>query len=277
MHKLLTALSAVLLSLRVASAQCTEVAPAQDPSGQHVCTSDAASDLSFLTYLSLNSAGGRLQNSAIQRLVIVVSGANADAWNYHKDMLDALQAMNDPLINTNSVAVLAPYFPNDNHAGTGFPYNPNGATPDEKYPSPALVWYGTEWSGGANNQYPPRLRSVSAARRLPMGAEPKIGVTTLKEAVPPTPPEKIDMSGSSSFSSGFLPRARIPQGKVAIPSISSPRRTKTESCSCLLQEMPVYSEITSAVTAHEPTTLATHATPPLTTRIPIRLKLVSRW
>lgn len=187
MHKLLTALSAVLLSLRVASAQCTEVAPAQyagtpwtnsltkthtlsnitffkirDPSGQHVCTSDAASDLSFLTYLSLNSAGGRLQNSAIQRLVIVVSGANADAWNYHKDMLDALQAMNDPLINTNSVAVLAPYFPNDNHAGTGFPYNPNGATPDEKYPSPALVWYGTEWSGGANNQYPPRLRSVSA-------------------------------------------------------------------------------------------------------------------
>lgn len=110
-----------------------------------------------------------------------------------------------------------------------------------------------------------------------MGAEPKIGVTTLKEAVPPTPPEKIDMSGSSSFSSGFLPRARIPQGKVAIPSISSPRRTKTESCSCLLQEMPVYSEITSAVTAHEPTTLATHATPPLTTRIPIRLELVSRW
>lgn len=186
MHKLFTALGAALL-LRVASTQCTEVTPAQyagtswtnsltkthtlsditffkirDPSGQHVCTSDAASDLSFLTYLSLNSTRGRLQNNAIQRLVIIVSGANADAWNYHKDMLDALEAMNDPQINTDSVAVLAPYFPNDNHAGTGFPYNPNGATPDEKYPSPALVWYSTEWSGGANNQYPPRLRTVSA-------------------------------------------------------------------------------------------------------------------
>lgn len=186
MHKLLGALSAALC-FRTAHAQCTEVTPAQyagtswtnsltkthplseitffkirDPSGQHVCTSDATSDLSFLTYLSLNSTGGRLQSDAIQRLVIVVSGANADAWNYHKDMLDALEDMDDPQINTDSVAVLAPYFPNDDHAGTGFPYNPNGATPDEKYPSPALVWYGTEWSGGANNQYPPRLQSVSA-------------------------------------------------------------------------------------------------------------------
>lgn len=170
-----------------ASAQCTPVVPGQytgtpwahsltlthslssitffkirDPSGQHVCTEDAASNAGVLTYLSLNSTGGRLQNSAIRRLVIVISGANADAWNYHKDMLDALQGMNDATINPNSVAVLAPYFPNDNHATRGFPYNASGATPDLKYPSPALVWYGTEWGGGANNQWPPRLRTVSA-------------------------------------------------------------------------------------------------------------------
>ncbi len=187
MWRLLAALGAVFFSSKFAYAQCVEVTPAQyagtswtnsltkthalsditffkikDPSGQHVCTSDTASDLSLLTYLSLNSTGGRLPNNAIRRLVIVISGANADAWDYHKEVINALQAMNDPQINPDSVAVLAPYFPNDKHAGTGFPYNPNGATPDDKYPSPALVWYGTEWSGGANNQYPPRLRSVSA-------------------------------------------------------------------------------------------------------------------
>jgi hypothetical protein len=187
MRLLLRAFCAVLL-WRLACAQCTEeVVSAQyagtpwthsltkthtlsnitffkirDPSGQHVCKSDPASDLGLLTYLSLNSTGGRLQNNAIRRLVIVISGANADAWAYHKDMLDSLQAMGDSTINPNSVAILSPYFPNDNHANRGFPYNASGRTPDEKYPSPALVWYGTEWSGGANNQYPPRLRSVSA-------------------------------------------------------------------------------------------------------------------
>jgi hypothetical protein len=187
LRNLFAALAAAL-SLRSASAQCTsEVVPAQhagtpwahslttthtlssitffkirDPSGQHVCTSDPVSDLGLLNYLSLNSTGGRHPNSAIRRLIIVISGANADAWAYHKDVLDSLQAMGDSTINPNSVAVLSPYFPNDNHATRGFPYNASGTTPDQRYPSPALVWFGSEWSGGANNQYPPRLRTVSA-------------------------------------------------------------------------------------------------------------------
>jgi hypothetical protein len=156
---------------RSAYAQCQEVVPAQyagtpfanslklahtlsnitffkikDPSGQHVCTSDAASDLSFLTYLSLNTTKQRLQNNAIKRLVIVVSGANSDPWNYHEDMLNALTGMGDSQITPDNVAVLAPYFPNDNQAGTGFPYNASGTTADQKYPSPALVWYTTDVS-----------------------------------------------------------------------------------------------------------------------------------
>jgi hypothetical protein len=156
---------------RSAYAQCQEVVPAQyagtpfanslklshslsnityfkirDPSGQHVCTSDAASDFSFLTYLSVNSTGQRLLNNAIKRLVIVISGANSDPWNYHKDMLNALQAVTDTSISPNNVIVLAPYFANDNQAGTGFPYNASGTTADQKYPSPALVWYSTDVS-----------------------------------------------------------------------------------------------------------------------------------
>ncbi|KAI1846669.1 hypothetical protein JX265_009028 [Neoarthrinium moseri] len=176
-----------LALLHRVSAQCQEVIPAQyagtpftnslktnhalsnitffkirDPSGQHICTSDASSDFSLLNYISLNSTGKRLQNNEIKRLVIVVSGAQADAWAYHKDMINALQAMKDSSITTDNVAILAPYFPNDNHAGTGFPYNSAGTTPNAKYPSPALVWYGSDWGGGANNQYPPRLKTVSA-------------------------------------------------------------------------------------------------------------------
>jgi hypothetical protein len=159
------------LGTRLIAGQCQEVVPAQyagtpftnslpkpnalsnitffkirDPSGQHVCTSDAVSDLSVLTYLSMNSTKGRLQNAAIKRLVIVISGANVDAWNYHDDMLMALTGMADSQINADNVAILAPYFPNDSQANTGFPYNANGATPDLKYPSPAVVWYTTEVS-----------------------------------------------------------------------------------------------------------------------------------
>lgn len=116
----------------------------RDPSGQHVCTSDPLSDFSLLTFLSKNSTSQPLTNNAIKRLIVIISGANADAWNYHSDMINALNVMADPSITTNNVLILAPYYPNDNHATTGFPYNASGTTPDQKYPSPALVWYGTD-------------------------------------------------------------------------------------------------------------------------------------
>lgn len=125
----------------------------RDPSGQHVCTSDALSDFSLLNFISLNSTGQTIQNAAVKRLIIVVSGANADAWNYHSDMINALNAMGDTSINTNNIVIVSPYFPNDNHAGTGFPYNASGTTADQKYPSPALVWYGTEVSASTLDQY----------------------------------------------------------------------------------------------------------------------------
>jgi hypothetical protein len=161
-----------------AAAQCEEVVPGQyagtpfanslllvnalsnitffkikDPSGQHVCTSDPASDLSFITYNSLNSTGQRLQNDAIKRLVIIISGAASDAWYYHNDILNALNDMADDDINTDNVAVLAPFFPNDSHAGTGYPYVASGLTAAAKYPSPALVWYNTDVSTKSYKPY----------------------------------------------------------------------------------------------------------------------------
>lgn len=167
---------AVALWRNAHAAQCEEVVPAQyagtpfanslllvnslstityfkirDPSGQHVCTTDAASDLSFITYNSLNSTGQRLQNDAIKRLVIIISGAASDAWYYHNDILNALNDMDDSEINTDNVAVLAPFFPNEGHAGTGYPYVASGLTAAEQYPSPALIWHDTDVSAKSFN------------------------------------------------------------------------------------------------------------------------------
>lgn len=134
----------------------------RDPSGQHVCSTDAASDLSLLTFQSLNSTGGRPIDADLRRAVIVLHGARNDPWNYHSAMIQALALVTEDDINLDTVAITAPYYPNDDDAGTGFPYNANGATPADKYPSPALVWYNDEWSGGANNEYPPNTRTVSS-------------------------------------------------------------------------------------------------------------------
>ncbi|KAI1873864.1 uncharacterized protein JN550_003133 [Neoarthrinium moseri] len=182
----LVAICASALS-KTAQAQCEEVVPGQytgtvfqnslasthalseiaffkirDPSGAHTCTSDGAADLSLLTFQSLNTSQQRPVNSDLQRAVIVIHGARADPWNYHAGMIQALEQVEGDGITADNVAITAPYFPNDEDAGTGYPYNANGVSPAEKYPSPALAWYDDRWAGGANNQYPPNTPTVSA-------------------------------------------------------------------------------------------------------------------
>ncbi|CAJ2510406.1 Uu.00g051090.m01.CDS01 [Anthostomella pinea] len=134
----------------------------KDPSGQHLCTADAAGDLSLLAYQSLNTTLGRPVNTDIKRAIIVIHGALDDPWNYHSAMIQALQMVTNDDISPDTVAITAPYFPNDGDAGGGFPYDPSGTTPAEKYPSPALAWYFDNWSGGAHNQYPPNTKTVSS-------------------------------------------------------------------------------------------------------------------
>lgn len=134
----------------------------RDPSGAHVCTTDAAGDLSLLTFQSLNTTGGRPVDADLKRAVIVIHGARNDPWNYHAAMIQALELVveNDE-VTLDTVAITAPYFPNDDDANVGFPYNADGATDADKSPSPALVWYDDNWSGGSNNKYPPGTQTVS--------------------------------------------------------------------------------------------------------------------
>lgn len=130
----------------------------RDPAG-----GDACPDLSLAAFQSLNTTKGRPVNEEVKRAIVVLHGAVNDPWNYHAGMLQALEAVDGTNgITPDSVAITAPYFPNDDDAGKGFPYNANGGSPAEKYPSPALAWYDTGYSGGGNNQYPPGHKTVSS-------------------------------------------------------------------------------------------------------------------
>lgn len=68
-------------------------------------------------------------------------------------MLSALALSKDPDINFDSVAIMAPYFPNGDDKTIGYPWTA-GLKPGRGSTSNALVWSGSQWSGGGNNQYP---------------------------------------------------------------------------------------------------------------------------
>ncbi|RYP53974.1 hypothetical protein DL768_001124 [Monosporascus sp. mg162] len=140
----------------------------KDPLGEHVCTDDPGSDFSLINYSSLNSTRQRPPNNAIQRAVIVCHGLRRDPQNYHAGMLNALikATQSDPEISVDTVAVVAPFFPNGNDRGTAFPYFPDGERQADRYPSPALVWSNTAWAAGAVNQYPPHRETVASYHAL---------------------------------------------------------------------------------------------------------------
>lgn len=69
--------------------------------------------MTLINYMSYGSNGKRLVGSKVQRAVIIVHGLNRDPGTYESNMLSALaQVKGDPNINRDSVAVMAPYFPN---------------------------------------------------------------------------------------------------------------------------------------------------------------------
>lgn len=135
----------------------------RDPSGQYPCNSTTVrADLSLINYMSLNSTGGRHQNNAIRRAVVIVHGLNRNAWTYEGHILNALSQVTRDEINSDSVVVMAPYFANGEDKGTGYPWNPEGEFQWNRASSAALVWAGSQWAGGAVNQYPPRTQTVSS-------------------------------------------------------------------------------------------------------------------
>jgi hypothetical protein len=95
-------------------------------------------------------------------------------------MLSALaKVKSDSNINRDSVAVMAPYFPNGmfvswldfvassanttigDDKGKGYPWT-DGLKPQRGSTTSALVWKSSQWSAGANNQYPYYSQSTSS-------------------------------------------------------------------------------------------------------------------
>jgi hypothetical protein len=78
-------------------------------------------------------------------------------------MLHALEVAtaDNPDINRDSVAMIAPYFPNGADKDFGYPWEEDQPSGQGSV-SNALVWSGSQWSAGANNQYPHASRNVSS-------------------------------------------------------------------------------------------------------------------
>ncbi|EME46792.1 hypothetical protein DOTSEDRAFT_169606 [Dothistroma septosporum NZE10] len=127
-----------------------------DPSGKN-------NNLTLINYYGLGSNYQRIDTNNIQRAVITIHGLLRDPNNYFNDTRNALikATAEDGNINSDSVAIMAPFFPNGDDKGYGYPWT-DGVSPGEGSTSNALVWAGSQWSKGANNQYPTSSTDTSS-------------------------------------------------------------------------------------------------------------------
>lgn len=111
-----------------------------DPSGKN-------KNLTLTNYYSHGkNTAKRLVEANIQRAVIIIHGLNRDPGTYMSNMLSALaQAKSDPNVNFDTVAIMAPYFPNGDDKGTGYPWV-DGLSSGKGSTSNALVWKASQWS-----------------------------------------------------------------------------------------------------------------------------------
>jgi hypothetical protein len=127
-------------------------------------TKPKAANLTLINYYSHGSNDKRLVESKVQRAVIIVHGLNRDPGTYQANMQSALaQFTGDSNINKDSVAILAPYFPNGDDKDTGgYPWNATLKAGGARSYTSAMVWKGSQWSAGGNNQYPYLSTSTSS-------------------------------------------------------------------------------------------------------------------
>jgi pimeloyl-ACP methyl ester carboxylesterase len=124
---------------------------------------DGNDNHTLINYQSLGLGGGRINNQWVKRAVIVIHGLLRDPWDYEQDMLHALTLANsrDNNINKDAVSVVAPYFPSGADKGTAYPWV-EGLRGGRQSITNALVWSGSQWSAGGNNQYPHASRNISS-------------------------------------------------------------------------------------------------------------------
>ncbi|KAI1266095.1 WSC domain-containing protein [Xylariaceae sp. FL1019] len=122
-----------------------------------------ARSFSQLNYFSNNGKGQRLNTSDVKRAVIVIHGLNRDPGTYMSNMLSALSQVPDGTgPDFSNTQIIAPMFPNGNDKNTGYPWNATAPAGGYGSTSRALVWQGSGWMNGDNNQYP-RLQIATSS------------------------------------------------------------------------------------------------------------------
>lgn len=116
-----------------------------DPSGKN-------NNLTLINYYAHQLNGNRVVESDIKRAVVIIHGLNRDPGTYAANMMSALaQLTTDANVNRSSVAIMAPYFTNGDDKNYGYPWT-DGLKAGRGSTTNALVWKGSQWSAGGNNQ-----------------------------------------------------------------------------------------------------------------------------
>lgn len=170
---------------------------AQQYEGQAIPNSLPTTPGSTITYFKVNDGkggsttlinyfsrpNGKKQDSTkVKRAIVVLHGLNRDPATYFSTMWATIGDANkiNKDVTEGSVAIMAPYFPSGDDKGTGcvstrslFAWA-SLLTPFVRYPwddskpagqgstSNALVWRGSQWAYGENNQYPHYQQTVSS-------------------------------------------------------------------------------------------------------------------
>nr|POE72737.1 hypothetical protein CFP56_30676 [Quercus suber] len=125
-------------------------------------TSKRNINMTLINYQNFGKNNKRQVPANIQRAVIFIHGLNRDPGTYESNMLSALsQVKSDKNINPDTVSIVAPYFPNGDDKGSGYPFT-DGLSAGQGSTSDCMVWKSSQWSAGGNNQYPYRSKITSS-------------------------------------------------------------------------------------------------------------------
>ncbi|RDW89749.1 hypothetical protein BP6252_01781 [Coleophoma cylindrospora] len=120
-------------------------------------------NFTLINYFSNDGNGNRLTTSNVKRAVVVLHGLGRDPGTYMSNMLSALSQVPSGTGPTfKNTQIIAPYFPNGDDKNYGYPWNTSAPAGGYGSYSDALVWQGSGWASGENNQYP-RLQIATSS------------------------------------------------------------------------------------------------------------------
>ncbi|RDW69904.1 hypothetical protein BP5796_08301 [Coleophoma crateriformis] len=120
-------------------------------------------NFTLINYFSNDGNGNRLATGNVKRAVVVLHGLGRDPGTYMSNMLSALSQVPSGTGPTfKNTQIIAPYFPNGDDKNYGYPWNTSAPAGGYGSYSDALVWQGSGWASGENNQYP-RLQIATSS------------------------------------------------------------------------------------------------------------------